>query len=124
MRAIQLVLILLPFTIAPATAQTQARDEGFRQEWLLCQSGDVDRCIRLLRRPLDGETRVLIEADLEQARERVSVQVRTLLHLCKSRGNVSACDRALRYSLPPTDRSEILEIRKSVVHRASQRAGR
>lgn len=70
--------------------------------------------------PLAEETRRLVEVDLQQARERQNAQIRALLQVCKERANVKACDRALSYSLPAADRTEILEVRKAVVYRATQ----
>jgi len=70
MRTIRVALLALSFTIAPAVAQTNTLDsQAIKPDWLLCQSGDIERCNRLLRLPLDEETRVLVEADLQQARE-------------------------------------------------------
>ena len=125
MRTICVGLLSLSFMIAPAAAQTTTQEsQAIRRDWLLCQSGDVERCNRLLRLPLDDETRVLVEADLQQARDRLSAQVRTLLQVCNDTGNVRACDRALRYNLPAADRREILELRKAVVDRTFQRTSR
>ena len=90
-------------------------------DWLLCQSGDIGRCNRLLRLPLDDETRALIKADLHQAKERQLAQISLLLDVCKQKENVGACDRALRYNISDADRREILQIRKAVVYRGSHR---
>jgi len=124
MRISAFAVLALPFMVAPAAAQTKMQDQSFRQEWLLCQSGDVQRCKRLLKLPLDDETRVLVEADLQQAQERLHAQVQALLQLCNQKDNVRACDRALRYDLPATDRNEILGVRKTVIQRSSQRGDR
>ena len=125
MRTIHVALLFLAFMIAPAVAQTKTQDsQAIRQDWHLCQWGDVERCNRLLRLQLDDETRALVEADLQQARERLSAQVRALLQVCNERDNVRACDPALRYNLPAADRREILEVRRTVVERTSQRVGR
>jgi hypothetical protein len=125
MRTIHVALLFLAFMIATAVAQTKTQDsQAIRQDWHLCQWGDVERCNRLLRLQFDDETRALVEADLQQVRERLSTQVRALLQVYNERDNVRACDRALRYNLPAADRREILEVRKAVVHRISQRTGR
>lgn len=124
MRTSAIALLFMSLLISAAAAQTRTQNEAIGQDWLLCQSGDVDRCNRLLRLPLDDETRILVEADLQQANERVRAQVRVLVQVCTARGNVGACDRALRYNLPTTDRTEILELRKAVVHRTLQRTPR
>jgi hypothetical protein len=127
MRTVCVGLLSLSFMIAPAAAQstsTTQESQAIRRDWLLCQSGDVERCNRLLRLPLDDGTRVLVEVDLHQNRDRLGAQVRTLLQVCNDSGNVRACDRALRYNLPAADRREILELRKAVVNRTSQRASR
>ena len=121
MRIIPAALLFLFFVIAPTAAQTPTREELVKRDWLMCQSGDVDRCNRILRLPLDEEMRTLVEVDLQQARDRISAHLRILLQVCNERGNVRACDRALRYNLPAADRVEILALRRAVVHRASQR---
>ena len=122
MRAIPVAFLSLSLIRMPAQAQTQ--NERIARDWLACQSGEVEMCNHLLRLPLKEETRALVEADLQQAKDRLSAQVRTLVQLCNERGNVRACDRALRFNLPAADRREIWEVRKAVVHRTSQRTGR
>jgi hypothetical protein len=103
--------------IEPAVAQTNTRNaEAIKPDWLLCQSGDIDRCNRLLRLPLDNETRALVNAGLQQARDIQRGQIRALLQLCKEKSNIRACDRALRYNVSAADREEILEVRKHVIH--------
>ena len=120
MPLIYVTLLLFATTVGPALAQTTMDSQLNRQHWDLCQSGDVEKCSRLLRLPLDSETRALVEADLEQARERQRVQVRALLQACSERVNVRACDRALRYNLSEPERREILDVRKAVIFRTSQ----
>jgi hypothetical protein len=121
MRTILAVFLVAPFLLAAsAIAQTKSQDDVMRQDWLLCQAGDIERCNRVLKLPLDDEIRALVEVDLRQARDRQNAQVRVLLDLCRDRSEVRACDRALRYNLAETERAEILEIRKAVIHRAPQ----
>jgi hypothetical protein len=118
-------LLLLTFMIVPAAAQTKTLDsQAIRPDWQLCQSGDFDRCDRLLKLPLDDETRALVQVDFQQAREILIAQVHALLQVCKDSTNLRACDRALRYNLPLPDRAEVLQLRKAVADRASQRTGR
>ena len=117
MHAIPVAALFFLALVGPSVAQPEMQKDPVRQEWLLCQSGSVERCSRLLQLPLDEETRQLVEVDLLQARERQNAQIRALLQVCKERMNVRACDRALSYRLPAADRTEILEVRKAVAYR-------
>jgi hypothetical protein len=126
MRITCIGLLSFSFMIAPAAAQTEAAldSQAIKQERLLCRSGDLERCNRLLKLPLDDATRSLVQVDLQQARDRLNAQIRVLLQICKEHSNVRACDRALHYNLPDADRAKILELRKAIVDRSSERASR
>ena len=88
---------------------------------MLCQGGDLASCDRLLRLPIDDETRALVEIDREQAIDRRIAYARMLASVCARRTNTRACDRALLYELPATHRAEILAVRKAVMHAAQPR---
>ena len=95
-----------------------------RQAWQLCQAGYLDQCERTLRSQIDDETRILVEADREFARDKVSAHIRLLLSACDARSNVRACDRALSYNLSASERQEVLTMRKSVIQRGVIRVNR
>ena len=78
----------------------------------------------MLRSQLDEETRMLVEADRQFARDKVSAYIRLLLSACDARSNVRACDRALTYNLTSAERQEALNLRRSVVQRGVIRVSR
>ena len=67
---------------------------------------------------------MLVEADRQFARDRVSAYIRLLLSACDARSNVRACDRALSYNLSSSERQEALNLRRSVVQRGVIRVNR
>jgi hypothetical protein len=120
-----LMALLSIFLLAPsAIAEDRASPPANRQVWLLCQAGQVEQCERMLRSQLDDETRMLVEADRQFARDKVSAHVRLLLSTCDARSSVRACDRALAYNLSSSERQEVLNLRRSVVQRGVIRVNR
>ena len=120
-----LMALLSIFLLAPsAIAEDRASPPANRQVWLLCQAGHVEQCERMLRSQLDDETRMLVEADRQFARDKVSAHVRLLLSACDARSSVRACDRALAYNLSSSERQEVLNLRRSVVQRGVIRVNR
>ena len=118
--ALLTVFVLVPSTLANASASHLAN----RQTWLLCQAGHVTQCDRMLQSQLDDETRMLVEADRQFAKDKVSAYVRLLLEACDARSNVRACDRALSYSLSASERQGVLSMRRSVIERGFIRVNR
>lgn len=110
-----LVMLPLLFTILATPAHSQTLTEPMRRTWALCQGGDLASCNRLLRLPIDDETRALVEIDRQQAIDRRIAYARMLVSLCAGRTNTRACDRALLYELPATHRAEIVALRKAVM---------
>jgi hypothetical protein len=120
-----LAALLSTFLLAlSAIAEDRPSPPTNRQVWLLCQAGHVEQCERMLRSQLDDETRMLVEADRQFARDKVSAYVRLLLSTCDARSNVRACDRALTYNLSSSERQEALNLRRSVVQRGVIRVDR
>ena len=120
-----LVALLSVFALVPSTlADDRASRLANRQTWLLCQAGHVEQCERMLRLQLDDDTRMLVEADRQLAKDKVSAYVRLLLDACDARSNVRACDRALSYGLSPSERQEVLNMRRSVIQRGVIRVNR
>ena len=109
--------------VQSVAAEEDAR-QAIRQNWLLCQAGHIEMCERILRSQLDDETRMLVEADRQFAREKIAAHVRGLLTVCETRSSVRACDRALSYSLTPAERHQALTTRKSVTDRGLIRVSR
>ena len=114
------VLLLAPYALADDSASPPVN----RQAWQLCQAGHLAQCERTLRSGVDDETRMLVEADRQFARDKISAHARLLLSACDARSNVRACDRALSYSLSASERQEVLTLRKAVVQRAVIRVNR
>jgi hypothetical protein len=109
-------MLPLLLTILAAPAHSQTPTEPMRKTWVLCQGGDLASCNRLLRLPIDDETRALVEIDRQQAMERRIAYAGMLARLCARRTNTRACDRALLYELPATHRAEIVAVRKAVMY--------
>lgn len=116
-----LVLVASILLVQGAIAQ---QSQPNRQDWLLCQAGAVERCDHILMSQIDPETRMLVEADRQYARERISALVRALMTTCDTRSYVRACDRALSFNLTMSDRQEVLNLRRSVVQRGLIPVGR
>ena len=123
MRTVSAALLSF-FLLAPSALAEEASRPTNRQAWLLCQGGHVEQCDRMLRSQLDEETRMLVEADRQFARDNVSAYIRLLLSACDARSNVRACDRALTYNLTSAERQEALNLRRSVVQRGVIRVNR
>jgi len=108
---------LLTLVGAVLLCPTAVANDPVKQDWLLCQAGHVERCNRILRAPIDDETRMLVEVDRQFAIEKVSAYARVLLQACNKRSNIRACDRALSYNLSATERLEVLTTRKAILDR-------
>jgi hypothetical protein len=120
-----LMVLLSAFLLAPsALADDSASRPVNRQAWQLCQAGHLEQCERILRSQIDDETRMLVEADRQFARDKVSAHVRLLLSACDARSSVRACDRALSYNLSASERQEVLTVRRSVIQRGVIRVNR
>jgi len=124
MRPVLTALLTILLLVPNAIAADRAGPPANRQLWLLCQAGHVEQCDRMLRSQIDEETRMLVEADRQFARDRVSAYIRLLLSACDARSNVRACDRALSYNLSSSERQEALNLRRSVVQRGVIRVNR
>lgn len=114
-------LLGLLSVLSIAHAQSSQLSDPLRRMWAACQHGHLDSCNRLLRLPIDGDTRHLVEIDQALASERRSAYARILMDLCVGRVNARACDRALLYSPSAEHRAEILAVRKAVLNRKSSR---
>ena len=123
MRTVLIAVFGMLCLVQGAAAEDNAR-QAIRQNWLLCQAGHIEMCERILRSQLDDETRMLVEADRQFAREKIAAHVRGLLSVCETRSSVRACDRALLYSLTPAERQQALATRKSVTDRGLIRVNR
>jgi len=120
-----LLVLLSAFVLVPSTlADDSANRLANRKTWVLCQAGHVEQCERMLRLQLDDETRMLVEADRQFAKDKVTAYVRLLLNACDGRSNVRACDRALSYGLSTSERQEVLNMRRSVIQRGVIRVNR